>query len=102
MRRTWASGRMRTSISNVERQEVAVPIYEYKCDDCGKISELLVLKKDEAVGCTSCNSQNLEKLMSAHNTVGTVGSGNNFAVNIPDGCYGSPNCCDNPGSCCLN
>jgi predicted nucleic acid-binding Zn ribbon protein len=38
---------MRTSISNVERQEVAVPIYEYKCDDCGKISELLVLKKDE-------------------------------------------------------
>ena len=47
MRRTWASGRMRTSISNVERQEVAVPIYAYKCDDCGKISELLVLKKDE-------------------------------------------------------
>jgi len=77
-----------------------MPIYEYKCNDCGKISELLVLNKDEVVCCISCNSKKLEKLMSAHNTVGTVGSGNNFAANIPGGCCGSPNSCGNPGSCC--
>ena len=51
-----------------------MPIYEYKCHDCGQISELLVLKKDEVVSCLSCNSQNLEKLMSAHNTMGSGGN----------------------------
>lgn len=74
-----------------------MPIYEYKCKDCGKISELLVLQKDEAVSCKSCNSQNLEKLMSAHNTVGSV---NQFISSNADRCCGSPNSCGNPGSCC--
>ena len=48
-----------------------MPIYEYKCQDCGQINELLVLRKDEEVSCKSCNSQNLEKLISAHNTMGS-------------------------------
>ena len=74
-----------------------MPIYEYKCHDCGQISELLVLKKEEVVRCLSCNSQNLEKLMSAHNM---MGSGGNFSAPIPGGCCGSPNSCGNPGSCC--
>jgi putative FmdB family regulatory protein len=74
-----------------------MPIYEFKCKDCGQVSELLVLTKDETANCASCNSQNLEKLMSAHNT---VSSGSNFAANNPGGCCGSPNSCGNPGSCC--
>ncbi len=74
-----------------------MPIYEYRCHDCGQISEVLVLKKDEAVCCGSCNSKNLEKIMSAHNT---VGSGSTFNAPIPGGCCGSPNSCGNPGSCC--
>jgi putative FmdB family regulatory protein len=74
-----------------------MPIYEYKCKDCGQISELLVMNKDEVISCGSCNSLNLEKLMSAHNT---VGSGSNFSAAIPGGCCGSPNSCGNPGSCC--
>jgi putative FmdB family regulatory protein len=74
-----------------------MPIYEYKCQDCGQINELLVLRKDEEVSCKSCNSQNLEKLISAHNT---VGSGGGFIADSPSGCCGSPNSCGNPGSCC--
>jgi putative FmdB family regulatory protein len=74
-----------------------MPIYEYKCQDCGQINEVLVLKKDEEVSCTSCNSQNLEKLISAHNT---VGSSNGFVADSPGGCCGSPNSCGSPGSCC--
>jgi putative FmdB family regulatory protein len=74
-----------------------MPIYEFKCQDCGKISELLVMRKDEAVSCTSCNSQNLEKLMSAHNT---ANSGGGFAGPVPGGCCGSPNSCGSPGTCC--
>ena len=76
-----------------------MPIYEYKCKDCGQISELLVMKKDEAVHCALCNSQNLEKLMSAHNT---MVSGSDFPAGMPGGCCGSPNSCGNPGSCCAN
>lgn len=74
-----------------------MPIYEYKCKDCGEVSELIVLKQDEAVSCASCNSQNLEKLMSAHNT---MGSSSAFTAPMPGGCCGSPNSCGSPGSCC--
>jgi putative FmdB family regulatory protein len=74
-----------------------MPIYEYQCQECGQINELLVLKKDEVVSCKSCNSQKLEKLMSAHNT---VGSGSNFVAERPSGCCGAPNSCGSPGSCC--
>jgi putative FmdB family regulatory protein len=74
-----------------------MPIYEYKCQDCGQINEVLVLKKDEEVSCKSCNSQNLEKLISAHNTVGST---NDFIASSPGGCCGSPNSCGSPGSCC--
>ena len=73
-----------------------MPIYEYKCQDCGQINELLVLRKDEEVSCKSCDSQNLEKLISAHNTMGSSG----FIADSPGGCCGSPNSCGNPGSCC--
>jgi putative FmdB family regulatory protein len=76
-----------------------MPIYEYKCQDCGQINELLVLRKDEEMSCKSCNSQNLEKLISAHNT---VGSSNNISGGMPSGCCGTPNSCGNPGSCCSN
>ena len=29
------------------QEESGMPIYEYRCDDCGKISEFLVIKSDE-------------------------------------------------------
>ena len=74
-----------------------MPIYEYKCQDCGQVSELLVLRKDEEVSCKSCNSQNLEKLISAHNTVGSNGD---FMAHSAGSCCGNPNSCGNPGSCC--
>jgi putative FmdB family regulatory protein len=74
-----------------------MPIYEYKCQDCGQINELLVLRIDEEVSCKSCDSQNLEKLISAHNTMGSSGS---FVADSPGGCCGNPNSCGSPGSCC--
>ncbi|OPY78392.1 MAG: Zinc ribbon domain protein [Syntrophorhabdus sp. PtaU1.Bin153] len=74
-----------------------MPIYEYKCQDCGEIFELLVLTKDEEARCKSCNGQNLEKLISAHNTVGSSGG---FIADSQGSCCGSPNSCGNPGNCC--
>ncbi|MCX5813543.1 MAG: zinc ribbon domain-containing protein [Proteobacteria bacterium] len=74
-----------------------MPIYEYKCGDCGDISEFLVFGKDEELLCKSCKSRNLSKLISAHNT---TAPSSDFGGNMPGGCCGSPNSCGNPGSCC--
>ncbi|MBF0259237.1 MAG: zinc ribbon domain-containing protein [Desulfamplus sp.] len=41
-----------------------MPIYEYKCKTCGNNFEALVLGRD-VPACSSCHSNDLEKLMSA-------------------------------------
>ena len=40
-----------------------MPIYEYECKACGEQFELLVLKETVAA-CPTCQSQNLEQLLS--------------------------------------
>ena len=40
-------------------------LYEYKCNKCGKVSEILVFSADEATGCKHCGSNDLEKLLSS-------------------------------------
>ena len=42
-----------------------MPIYEFKCSDCSNEFEILVFRSDEKVNCPSCDSQAVDKLMSA-------------------------------------
>ena len=43
-----------------------MPIYDYKCADCGTVSELLVLNVESSViACPECGSSGMEKLISA-------------------------------------
>jgi len=44
-----------------------MPIYEYRCGKCGKVTEILERKLDsnENVICSHCGSDELEKLISA-------------------------------------
>ena len=43
-----------------------MPIYDYKCQQCGKVSEVLVRNtEDPAVKCSHCGSQKMDKLISA-------------------------------------
>jgi putative FmdB family regulatory protein len=77
-----------------------MPIYEYKCSQCGHVNELLVgigRNSDDLV-CTSCGGSGLEKLMStpAPSVV------NEPAAHAGGSCCGSDpthkGCV--PGSCC--
>lgn len=42
-----------------------MPIYEYKCRECGHEYEELVFSRDATPPCPKCTSEKTEKLMSA-------------------------------------
>ncbi len=45
-----------------------MPIYEFRCRDCGKISELIVkLGGERSARCPECKSKKMEKLLSSSN-----------------------------------
>jgi putative FmdB family regulatory protein len=43
-----------------------MPIYEYRCNDCGKISEFLLIKTDETFipQCKRCKSKKMSRVLS--------------------------------------
>ena len=80
-----------------------MPLYEFECRDCGKVSEVLVIRSDEQPECGSCGGHNLEKLMSAHSN--SSGPGQAGLPGAGDtGCCGhtpgTASGCAGPGSCC--
>ena len=48
-----------------------MPMYEYRCEDCGRRFEIFVTASRRA-SCPQCNSENLTKEMS---TLGRIGGG---------------------------
>ena len=69
-----------------------MPIYEYKCGDCGKVSEFLVgVTKDEPeIKCSFCSSKKLDKLFSQS----FVSTGNRII-----GSQGGKTCCGRTERC---
>ncbi len=43
-----------------------MPIYEYQCEDCGRVSEFFILKSDEAFipQCKRCKSKKMSRILS--------------------------------------
>jgi len=43
-----------------------MPIYEYRCEDCGKISEFLLIRTDDAFvpQCKRCKSKKMSRVLS--------------------------------------
>ncbi|MFC1893420.1 zinc ribbon domain-containing protein [Chloroflexota bacterium] len=42
-----------------------MPIYDFKCRGCGKVSEVFVRGAEQVPHCPDCGSMNLERLMSS-------------------------------------
>lgn len=78
-----------------------MPIFEYKCADCGKISEIITLGAKETPTCRHCKSGNVEKIPSAPSS---SPSGDRMPAPGDTACCGSSpgqaSGCAGPGSCC--
>lgn len=42
-----------------------MPLFEYKCEDCGAEFEEIVMTSGDEILCRNCRSKNVKKLMSA-------------------------------------
>jgi putative FmdB family regulatory protein len=72
-----------------------MPIYEYKCDDCGNRFEKLVRTSDgPGLECPSCGQKHLTQELST------------FAARVNGAKQEMPSCpggrCSNPGMCGMN
>ena len=79
-----------------------MPLFDYLCEDCGKVSEHLINASSDRSQCPFCGSLKLKKLMSAHSSY--AGTSQTRLPGAGDtGCCGShPHQadCQGPGSCC--
>ncbi|MBP7332982.1 MAG: zinc ribbon domain-containing protein [Firmicutes bacterium] len=84
-----------------------MPIFEYKCNDCEKVFEILQLPGRNREKRCACGSANLTKLISAPFLPSSVGKpANDTSCAGCDGaaanaCPGA-NACGAPGACCGN
>jgi len=79
-----------------------MPLYDFKCRDCGMESEVLIALSEDVPKCDGCGSRNLDKMMSV-----TSSFSGNASAGFPGigdtGCCGSEPSkagCAGPGSCC--
>ncbi|WP_073038750.1 FmdB family zinc ribbon protein [Desulfacinum infernum] len=79
-----------------------MPIYEYVCGRCGRVSEHLVFGGSEPTVCTHCGSGALHRLLSAPSPASGSRPAHRVASAGDTGCCGSSpgtrGCV--PGSCC--
>jgi putative FmdB family regulatory protein len=72
-----------------------MPIYEYRCNTCGKEFEQLV-NRGEETRCKHCGSKDLKKLLSVVGSI-RMGSGSSSSS---ESCCGLTNPCSAPKRCC--
>jgi putative FmdB family regulatory protein len=77
-----------------------MPIYEYRCRSCGEVSEIFhgVGERDDPVQCRSCNSTDVERVLSPASF--SIKGGDSEGAGSR--CCESGVSCDNPKRCCEN
>ncbi len=77
-----------------------MPIFEFKCQECGETSEILTTVSKTELECKACGSKEMTKLFSVPSSLsGAKASMPEFS---PGCCGTSPDQagCAGPGSCC--
>jgi len=79
-----------------------MPLYDFLCIDCGKVSEILVASSGDELKCLSCGSGNVKKMLSAVSSLSGVKKSTLPGAGDTACCGGSPGHagCAGPGSCC--
>ncbi len=79
-----------------------MPIFEFLCATCGKVSEMVVFNSNESVTCVHCGGSDLRKMLSATSTASGVKSSGKFPGAGDTACCGSNPASSGcvPGSCC--
>ncbi len=78
-----------------------MPLYEYLCADCGRLSEILVMGERQVI-CPACGSQKLSRQLSATSSL-TGRTAQAMPGPGDTACCGSSPAeasCAGPGSCC--
>lgn len=79
-----------------------MPLFDFLCLDCGKVSEILVASSEDDLKCRACGSGNVKKMLSAVSSLSGVkkstlpGAGDTACCGSSPGHAG----CTGPGSCC--
>jgi putative FmdB family regulatory protein len=73
-----------------------MPIFEYKCDDCGTKFEKLMRPSSDAPECPSCGQRHLTQ---EHSTFAAHANGGSKSDAMPSCPSGR---CSNPGMCGMN
>lgn len=76
-----------------------MPIFEYKCNDCGKVFEILHLPGHDQEKKCACGSADLRKLISAPFLPSSVGKPANDSAGCPDCDSPSPSVCPGAAAC---
>ncbi|MCD4718840.1 MAG: zinc ribbon domain-containing protein [Desulfobacula sp.] len=80
-----------------------MPLYEFKCVDCGEHSEILIIGTQDEPACKSCGSTNMTKQISAHSSMSGPAKNSMPGPGDTACCGSSPGQaagCAGPGSCC--
>jgi putative FmdB family regulatory protein len=80
-----------------------MPLFDFLCLECGRVSETLLTGASEAPACVACGSRKLKRLLSAPSSLSGV-SRNSLPGPGDTACCGSTPAlaagCAGPGSCC--
>ncbi|MBA4395052.1 MAG: FmdB family transcriptional regulator [Desulfobacca sp.] len=80
-----------------------MPLFDYLCPECGKVSEVLLTHSGDSPDCPGCGSKNVKRLLSVPSSLSGP-SRHNLPGPGDTACCGSTPAqaagCSGPGSCC--
>lgn len=79
-----------------------MPLFDYLCLECGKVSEVLLTGSGDQVRCESCGSPEVKRLLSAHSSLSGASKSTMPGPGDTACCGSDPGLarCAGPGSCC--